>query len=228
MDPEGERGRAAHGRARRRAVRGPGPLRFRHHHRGAGQRHHLARVRRARRARRRRRHDDGGDPARRVHQPTGARHAPARRKEEEVSVLKIYPEKCTGCLRCELACSYMQTGEYQPAKSVIRVSPFEGHTSYAPYTCPQCAEGWCMTACPVGAIQINAAGAKDVMDDTCVGGKLCTFACPYGTMFYDGDTQKAYKCNLCGGAPACPSAIPTEAITFGHLETADWIGDLAD
>src|SRR5947208_7465091 len=76
----------------------------------------------------------------------------------------------------------MQVGAFQPAKSVIRVSPFEGHTSYAPYTCTQCAEGWCMTACPVGAITINAAGAKDVLDDTCVGCKLCTIACPYGTM----------------------------------------------
>ena len=84
-----------------------------------------------------------------------------------------------------------------------------------------------MTACPVGAIQINTAGAKDVIDDTCVGCKLCTIACPYGTMFYDGDTGKAYKCNLCGGAPACASACPTEAITFEEAETADWIGDFA-
>jgi len=82
-----------------------------------------------------------------------------------VKVLKITPERCTGCLRCEIACSYVQVGAFQPAKSVIRVSPFEGHTSYAPYTCTQCAEGWCMTACPVGAITINAAGAKDVLDD---------------------------------------------------------------
>src|SRR3972149_4385104 len=85
-----------------------------------------------------------------------------------------------GCLRCELACSYVQTGEFQPAKSVIRVSPFEGHTSYAPYTCTQCAEGWCMTACPVGAITISPGGAKVVTDDQCVGCKLCTIACPYG------------------------------------------------
>ena len=43
-----------------------------------------------------------------------------------MKVLKLTPERCTGCLRCEIACSYMQTGAYQPAKSVIRVSPFEG------------------------------------------------------------------------------------------------------
>ncbi len=84
-----------------------------------------------------------------------------------------------------------------------------------------------MTACPVGAIRINAAGAKDVVDDTCVGCKLCTIACPYGTMFYDGDTAKAYKCNLCDGAPACAEACPTQAITFEEVATADWIGDFA-
>jgi carbon-monoxide dehydrogenase iron sulfur subunit len=144
-----------------------------------------------------------------------------------VKILALHPEKCTGCLRCELACSYMQTGTFQPSKSVIRVSPLEGYTSYAPYTCTQCAEGWCMTACPVGAIQINAAGAKDVIDDKCVGCKLCTIACPYGTMFYDPDSAKAYKCNLCGGAPACAEMCPTQAITYEEAETADWIGDFA-
>lgn len=144
-----------------------------------------------------------------------------------MKILALHPEKCTGCLRCELACSYVQTGTFQPSKSVIRVSPLEGYTSYAPYTCTQCDEGWCMTACPVGAIQITAAGAKDVIDDKCVGCKLCTIACPYGTMFYDPDSAKAYKCNLCGGAPACAEMCPTQAITYEEAETADWIGDFA-
>jgi len=144
-----------------------------------------------------------------------------------VKVLKIVPEKCTGCMRCELACSYMQTGRFEPAKSVIRVSPYEGMTSYAPYTCPQCDEAWCMTVCPVGAITISPVGAKVVLEDQCVGCKLCTLACPYGTVFYNPGTHKAFKCNLCGGAPACVEACPTAAILYEDVETQDWLGAFA-
>ncbi|MSQ35692.1 MAG: 4Fe-4S dicluster domain-containing protein [Dehalococcoidia bacterium] len=142
-------------------------------------------------------------------------------------VLHIEPEKCTGCMRCEVACSYQQAGEFNPAKSVIRVSSFEAHTSYSPYTCFQCDEAWCMTACPVEAIDINAAGAKDVLDDKCVGCKLCTLACPFGTIFYDPQTEKAFKCNLCGGDPACASACPTDAIVWLEDFTRDWQGPFA-
>jgi len=84
-----------------------------------------------------------------------------------------------------------------------------------------------MTACPVGAIAITTVLAKDVIDDKCVGCKLCTIACPYGTMFYDSETRKAYKCNLCGGAPACAAACPTQAITYEELAGGDWIGEFA-
>ena len=130
-------------------------------------------------------------------------------------------------MRCELACSYAQTGAFQPAKSVIRVSSLEGHTSYSPYTCVQCAEGWCMTACPVDAITISAVAAKLVAEDQCVGCKLCTIACPYGTIFFDVDTHKAVKCDLCGGDPACAQACPTAAIEWVESENADWLGDFA-
>ena len=95
-----------------------------------------------------------------------------------MKVLRITPNRCTGCMRCELACSYMQTETFQPSKSVIRISSFELHTSYAPYTCTQCDEAWCMVACPVEAITISPVGAKVVLEDVCVGCKLCTIACP--------------------------------------------------
>ena len=144
-----------------------------------------------------------------------------------MKVLKFLPEQCTGCMRCEMSCSYAQTGHIQPSKSVIRVAPLEAHTSYAPYTCVQCDEGWCMTACPVDAITISPAGAKVVGGDQCVGCKLCMIACPFGTIFLDSDRKKAIKCDLCGGDPACARACPTAAIEWAETENQDWLGDFA-
>jgi Fe-S-cluster-containing hydrogenase component 2 len=72
-----------------------------------------------------------------------------------------------------------------------------------------------MHACPVDAIVINAeTGSKDVLNDVCVGCKVCTIACPFGTVNYNQDTGKVIKCDLCGGDPACAKACPTEAITY--------------
>lgn len=144
-----------------------------------------------------------------------------------MKLLKILPELCTGCMSCELACSYHLTGLFQPSRAVIRVAPLEAHTSYAPYACLQCGEGWCMTACPVDAIFINAAGAKAVDGGRCVGCKLCTIACPFGTIFLDSVEQTASKCDLCGGAPACATVCPVGAILYTETEPADWLGSFA-
>ncbi len=141
--------------------------------------------------------------------------------------LKFHPERCTGCMRCELACSFSQSGTFQPSKSVIRVEALEKHTSYAPYTCVQCSEGWCMTACPVDAITIHPTGAKVVLEDHCVGCKLCTIACPYGTIFMDTERKKATKCDLCAGEPACARACPTAAIEYVEDSPQDWLGEFA-
>ena len=66
--------------------------------------------------------------------------------------LNIDPEKCTGCLQCELACSYDNEGVFNPSKSRIKVFKFEDAGRFVPYTCTQCDEAWCMQACPVDAI----------------------------------------------------------------------------
>ena len=129
--------------------------------------------------------------------------------------LHIDPDKCTGCLQCEMACSFENEGVFNPAKSRIKVFTFHQEGSFVPYTCTQCVEAWCMQACPVDAIVVNlATGAKDVLEDRCVGCKVCTIACPFGTVNYNQDTGKVIKCDLCGGDPACATACPTEAITF--------------
>jgi anaerobic carbon-monoxide dehydrogenase iron sulfur subunit len=136
--------------------------------------------------------------------------------------LHIDAKKCTGCLQCEMACSFENYGMFNPAKSRIKVFDFHETGLKVPYTCTQCDEAWCLHACPVEAITEDAAtGAKIVNEATCVGCKVCTIACPFGTVNYVHDTGKVQKCDLCGGAPACADACPTGAITYID---ADWTG----
>lgn len=136
--------------------------------------------------------------------------------------LSISPDKCTGCLQCEIACSIVHDGSFNPAKSRIKVFVFHQEGRFVPYTCTQCAEAWCKNVCPTEAIQTNAeTGAKIVNDDLCVGCKVCTIACPFGTVNYSQATGKVLKCDLCGGKPACVLACPTQAITYVD---ADWTG----
>ena len=137
---------------------------------------------------------------------------PALKEVPVAKQLRIIPEKCTGCVQCELACSFVQTGTFQPARSLIRVHIFDDQASYAPYTCFQCDEAWCLTACPVNAISISPVAAKAVVEDLCVGCGLCTIACPYGTIWYSPEKHKAVKSVLCAGYLAFVLACRSAAI----------------
>ncbi|MDA0659116.1 MAG: 4Fe-4S dicluster domain-containing protein [Planctomycetota bacterium] len=141
-----------------------------------------------------------------------------------VKTLQIVPDRCTGCMQCELACSWVQTGQFQPSRSLIRVQIFDEEASYAPYGCVQCDEAWCMNACPTQAIVIDpATGAKVVLDQMCIGCHLCTIACPFGTVWTTPGTDKAAKCDHCGGQPACATACPTQAIQYVDGDKSqDW------
>jgi Fe-S-cluster-containing hydrogenase component 2 len=121
-----------------------------------------------------------------------------------------------------MACSYEHHGAFNIAKSRIKVFNFEHEGKKVPYTCTQCAEAWCLNACPVDAIRVDGVtGAKVVHQDICVGCKVCTIACPFGTVNYVADLGKVQKCDLCDGQPACAEACPTGAITYVD---ADWTG----
>ena len=126
-------------------------------------------------------------------------------------------QACTGCMQCEMACSYQTEGKFNPIKSRIKVFEFKEQHLFVPYTCTQCAEAWCMQVCPVDAITVDAStGAKIVSDDVCVGCKVCTIACPFGTVNYNVDNGKVVKCDLCGGDPKCVAECPTGAITYTY------------
>ncbi|MCH8977451.1 MAG: 4Fe-4S binding protein [Proteobacteria bacterium] len=67
--------------------------------------------------------------------------------------LQIEPEKCTGCLQCEMACSYEATGLFNPAKSRIKVFTFHEEGRFVPYTCTQCEEDVLVGAQSLGLTQ---------------------------------------------------------------------------
>ncbi len=124
--------------------------------------------------------------------------------------LHIIAERCTGCLQCEMACSFEADGVFNPSRSRIKVFPLHDEGRFVPYTCTQCADAWCVKACPVDAIVINReTGAKEVLENVCVGCKVCTISCPFGTINYSQATGKVIKCDLCGGDPECVKACPT-------------------
>lgn len=136
--------------------------------------------------------------------------------------LVIEPSKCTGCMQCELACSFVKEGRFNPSKSRIRVFNFHDEGRWVPFTCTQCSEAWCQSACPVEAIGLDPkTGALLVAESKCVGCRLCTVACPFGTVNFHQSSGKVVKCDLCNGEPACVPACPTEAIRYID---AEWTG----
>ena len=78
--------------------------------------------------------------------------------------LHIDPEKCTGCLQCEMACSFENYGVFAPAKSRLKVFDFHDTGKKVPYTCTQCDEAWCLHACPVEAITLDQLTGAQVLD----------------------------------------------------------------
>ena len=131
--------------------------------------------------------------------------------------LAIYPEKCTGCQRCVLACSYNHTGRFSVSRSRIKVVK-PSNVSNVPIVCIQC--GLCIPSCPFGALARDPKTQAVLVDEEkCVGCGFCVNSCPYGTIYLDPISSKAIKCDLCGGDPACVKACPFEAILYEDVNS---------
>jgi len=134
-------------------------------------------------------------------------------------ILFIEPEKCTGCMRCELACSYKHYSEFNPALSRIRVTFLE--RLIVPTSCMMCDEAPCMLACPSNAYYRD--GENNVMQDKgrCIGCRMCILVCPFGAISYNAKEHKVIKCDLCGYDPECVKHCPTGAISFIDSKEAE-------
>lgn len=134
--------------------------------------------------------------------------------------LLFYPDKCTGCKLCSVACSTYHLGFASTEKTAIRIvrEPTQG-IEYPNY-CIQCEEKPCMTFCPTDALVWDPKlGIVELVDDLCIGCGVCVIKCPYEAIaFWD---RNIIKCNLCGGAPQCVSFCPEEAIVYKEATEED-------
>lgn len=141
--------------------------------------------------------------------------------------------RCSGCQRCELACSLRNDGHASQHTARVRVWPNYswgpnvgsgdgeyGSCQWTLKTCKQCADPWCVNNCPVHAISADKeTGARVVDPKVCIGCGMCHEACPWNMPMIDNETHVSTKCISCG---RCAVQCPNGAIQF-----IDW-KDIAD
>ncbi len=124
-------------------------------------------------------------------------------------------KKCAGCNLCELFCSSKWYGAFNPKKSSIRIKPGE-YVDPKCSVCLQCDDAPCMEACPTEALVVDQdLDIVTLVEDLCIGCKLCVKACPYDGMYWHRDYKRPIKCNLCEGDPECVNICPKEALKVG-------------
>jgi Fe-S-cluster-containing hydrogenase component 2 len=138
----------------------------------------------------------------------------------ESKILYVDPHECTGCGRCELACSFEHEQQYNSLLSRIRVVYFEDISLGIPTSCTECEEKACMDVCPSGAIKMTKNDITVIDENICIGCKQCVFVCPFGAISFIKEKKVAIKCDLCDGDPECIKNCPTGAIQYLQLDRA--------
>ena len=115
-------------------------------------------------------------------------------------------QKCSGCRRCEVACSLHHEKKIWPDVSRVRVYMLVPGTEF-PHLCTQCDDVPCVKSCPFSALSVSpVTGAILVDQEKCTACRKCIEACPGRIPFLHPKSGKATICNLCDGDPQCVKA----------------------
>lgn len=135
---------------------------------------------------------------------------------KSMRILQFYPEKCTDCKLCEMACSAAKEQAFNHHLARLRIERAD-LARMEMHNCRLCAVPACVEACPWYAIEV-ADGLHIVVIDPqdCVGCGDCVDACPYNALRLWPGRLVPLVCDFCAGHPACVEACPTGAIVFDY------------
>jgi Fe-S-cluster-containing hydrogenase component 2 len=126
-------------------------------------------------------------------------------RDERVWIKRNYGN-CSGCRRCEIACSLYHEGKIWPEASRIRIFMIVPGVEI-PHLCFQCEDYPCVEACPTEALSINSqTGAVNVDVSKCTACGLCIEACPGNVPHLHPEGNYIVICDLCDGKPECVQA----------------------
>ncbi len=137
------------------------------------------------------------------------------------------PQKCTGCVVCEYACSAEKERSFNPVKSRIRAIRLDPFSNMA-VACRVCTDAPCVTACTKDALyRSTETGLITVDEEKCNGCGWCINVCEYGAITLHPDSRKAILCDTCEGKPVCIQWCPESALSLrGRTKDKIVTGDI--
>ncbi len=130
-------------------------------------------------------------------------------------MIKVDISKCTGCRRCETACSFYRSGAVNRNSARVKVINLFSSGVDGPVLCRQCKERYCLS-CPDNALSIGALGQVIASPTLCSLCGKCERNCPIGAIEIFNDI--VYVCDLCGGSPRCVEACTEGALIYAPGE----------
>lgn len=154
----------------------------------------------------------------------------------EQYAFEVSLDRCTSCKACVSACHSLNGLDDDEAwrdVGLLTGGAQEPDWQQTVTTaCHHCADPGCLTGCPVGAYEKNAAtGIVKHLDDQCIGCSYCILKCSFDVPKFSRKRGIVRKCDMCQGrlaageAPACVQACPTGAIRIVKRNVAGIISD---